>query len=225
LRPFSTEVVQVIVSPSAACFPQTSQVLTRIRLAPVSSAPAHAAGRATKPPGEMRGARHDGVVPGSCEHTRSGRGGVPQLARARARRACRAACSALRLSRRTAACWRPRRSCCASPRRACICARARSSCIKLLIISLFPFWWVLIKEVTFVVDKGPSCEAGPPGSGGLLVLAGTPTRTLAGNHHSLEEELSAPDSPGLPPLQCSGEAEIPDRAVLAQRLGELDVGR
>jgi hypothetical protein len=41
----------------------------------------------------------------------------------------------------------------------------------------------------------------------------------------LEEQLSAPDAPGLTPLQSSGEAEVPHGAVLAQRLGELDVGR
>jgi hypothetical protein len=63
------------------------------------------------------------------------------------------------------------------------------------------------------------------GSGGLLVLARTPARTLAGDHHSLEEQLSAPDAPGLTPLQGSGEADVPHGALLAQRLGVLDVGR
>src|SRR5687767_1226423 len=62
------------------------------------------------------------------------------------------------------------------------------------------------------------------GSRGCLVLAGSATRPLAGDHHSLEEELTTPDAPGLAPFECSVEAQGPDRAVLAEGLGELHVG-
>src|ERR1700712_2695380 len=58
---------------------------------------------------------------------------------------------------------------------------------------------------------------------GRLVLAWTASRALAGDHHSLEEQLTAPDAPGLTPLEGCGQALDPDRAVLAQRLGELHV--
>ena len=60
-------------------------------------------------------------------------------------------------------------------------------------------------------------------SGGGLVLAGAATRTLARDHHALEEELASPDAPGLTAFECAVEAQRPDRAVLAQRLGELHV--
>ncbi len=66
-------------------------------------------------------------------------GGIPSRsyrARARARRACCAACSALRLSRRARASWWPRRNCCASPRRADICARARFSFMRFISVLL-----------------------------------------------------------------------------------------
>jgi hypothetical protein len=60
---------------------------------------------------------------------------------------------------------------------------------------------------------------------GLLVLAGTAAWPLAGDHRSLEEQLSAPDAPRLTSFESTGEAEVPHRAVPAQCLGELDVGR
>jgi hypothetical protein len=56
-----------------------------------------------------------------------------------------------------------------------------------------------------------------------LVLAGPATRALAGDHHSVEEQLTAPDAPRLTPLEGSGETLGPDRAVPAQGLRELDV--
>jgi hypothetical protein len=59
---------------------------------------------------------------------------------------------------------------------------------------------------------------------GDLVLAGSAAGTLAGDHHSLEEELTAPDAPGLPALECSVEAQCLDRAALAEELGVLHVG-
>ena len=147
------------------------------------------------------------------------------MARARARRACRAACSALRLSRRAAACWRPRRSCCASPRRAAICARARSSCISFHhgLVSVL----VSGSRKCFPVMDGstgrharpvPAAEAaacsflrGRPAAacGGSPLLGGTALRPRRPRAHA---------APGR------REAEVPHRAVLAQRLGELDVG-
>jgi len=60
-------------------------------------------------------------------------------------------------------------------------------------------------------------------SGSDLVLAGSATWALAGDHHSLKEQLTAPDAPGLTPLECAGEAECLDRALLAQSLGVLHV--
>src|SRR4051794_39806569 len=60
---------------------------------------------------------------------------------------------------------------------------------------------------------------------GYLVLAGTAAWTLAGDHHSCLEQLSAPDAPGLPALQGAGEALGPDRAAQAEGLGNLDVLR
>jgi len=60
---------------------------------------------------------------------------------------------------------------------------------------------------------------------GLLVLAGTAAWPLAGDHRSLEEQLSAPDAPWLTSFESTVEAEVSHRAVPAQGLGELDVGR
>ena len=155
------------------------------------------------------------VVPGSRLDHRP-RSCPRHRTRATARRACSAAFSALRPKRRTWAIWWPRRRCCASPRRADICARARSSCMRF--IFLLPFGWLFIRCV------GTFLSARPDRSRGRLVLAGSATRPLAGNHHSLEEELTAPDSPGLATLEGAVEAERPDRAVHAQRLGKLHVG-
>src|SRR3954454_12047749 len=64
-------------------------------------------------------------------------------ARARARRACCAACSALRLSRRARASWWPRRNDCASPRRADICARARFSFMRFISVLLVLRVWLI----------------------------------------------------------------------------------
>jgi len=62
-------------------------------------------------------------------------------------------------------------------------------------------------------------------SGGHLRLAGAATRPLAGHDDTRDEQLAAPDAPGLPALQRTGEAGQPDGAVRAQRLGVLDVRR
>src|SRR4051812_14560213 len=55
------------------------------------------------------------------------------------------------------------------------------------------------------------------------VLAWPSSRALAGDHHSGEEQLTAPDAPRLAPLEGARQALGPDRAVLAQRLRELHV--
>jgi hypothetical protein len=55
------------------------------------------------------------------------------------------------------------------------------------------------------------------------VLAGSTSGPLAGDHYSLEEELTTPDAPGLTPFECAGEAKSLDRAFLAQGLGVLHV--
>jgi hypothetical protein len=62
-------------------------------------------------------------------------------------------------------------------------------------------------------------------SRGDLLLARPSTGALAGDHHSLQEQLPTPDTPGLPSLQGAGEALGPDRAVQAQLLCDLHVLR
>jgi hypothetical protein len=54
-------------------------------------------------------------------------------------------------------------------------------------------------------------------------LAGPAPRSLARHDRTAQEELAAPDAPGLPPLQRSGEAGGPRRALPAQNLGPLHV--
>ena len=59
---------------------------------------------------------------------------------------------------------------------------------------------------------------------GDLVLAGTAARTLAGDHHSLEEELTAPDTPGLAALECSVEACAFAAPVVRDRKAVAGIG-
>src|SRR3954453_20774593 len=222
-----------------------------------------------------------------------------QSERASARRACWAARSARRESRRAIASWCPRRSSCASPRRADICARARSSFIRFILV--LRFWKSVMSRGFLVVSAGTSydvtacgrarggpggrpaprdatcagrgraggrgevarpppdargaatergslirtwhsplsflrllagrccCAAGPAAcccrSGGPLVLAGPAAGPLAGDPHSLQEQLATPDTPGFTPLEGPGEALGASRAVQAERLGNLDVLR
>src|SRR6266700_469966 len=63
------------------------------------------------------------------------------------------------------------------------------------------------------------------GDDGDVGLAGTAPRPLAGDDDALDEELAAPDAPGLLALESALEAGLTDGAVGAHRLGELDVGR
>ena len=61
------------------------------------------------------------------------------------------------------------------------------------------------------------------GSCGDRVLARTATGPLAGDDDALDEQLAAPDAPGLPALERAGEALDACRAVPAEGLGVLDV--
>jgi hypothetical protein len=42
-----------------------------------------------------------------------------------------------------------------------------------------------------------------------------------GNNDTGHEQLSAPDAPGLTPLQRTSQARLSDRTIQAQRLGQL----
>src|ERR671932_436985 len=197
-----------------------------------------------------------------------------QRERASARRASRAARSARRERRRAIASWCPRRSSCASPRRAAICARARSSCMRFILVLRFRLVFMEVVGSVSValvrccrVTASGRARAGPGGlrvlrgetyagqerrsgrgagarpppdarpaaserssgrsswhflvdslgwlsswlwwvvpvSGGDLVLPGPTAGPLAGDHRSLQEQLAAPHSPGLPPLERAGQ--------------------
>src|SRR3954447_17870862 len=58
-----------------------------------------------------------------------------------------------------------------------------------------------------------------------VLLAGTTARPLARNHGATLEDLAAPDPPRLASLDCAGEALGAQRALRAERLRELEVGR
>src|SRR5919112_553430 len=60
------------------------------------------------------------------------------------------------------------------------------------------------------------------GSGRHLVLARPAARALAGDDHSLEEQLATPHAPRLAAFDGTRQALGADRAGPAQRLGELD---
>jgi hypothetical protein len=51
-------------------------------------------------------------------------------------------------------------------------------------------------------------QGGRVGSGGDVDLAGTATRTLAGDDDAGHDQLAAPDAPGLPALEGAGEARL-----------------
>src|ERR671914_259320 len=59
---------------------------------------------------------------------------------------------------------------------------------------------------------------------GRGVLPRPAARPLPRNDHTAHEQFAAPNAPRLPTLERAGQASTPDRAVDAQRLGELDVG-
>src|SRR3954452_16276657 len=56
-------------------------------------------------------------------------------------------------------------------------------------------------------------EGGVGGAGGGLVLPGPAAGPLARDHHALQEQLAAPDSPGLAPLESTVEAQGLDGAA------------
>jgi hypothetical protein len=157
-RPFSTAVVQVRGTESlGAVLPQKSHVTGTVMR------PAYA-DEATGPrqPMSCRGPVVSGAVcwleSGDARRQQASMVGNRRLysERARARRACAAARSARRDSRRAIASCRPRRMSCASPRRADICARARSSFIKFIF---------LLRFVSSFMSSGvPFLRAGADGS-------------------------------------------------------------
>src|SRR5689334_10566098 len=58
-----------------------------------------------------------------------------------------------------------------------------------------------------------------------VFLTRTATGPLARDDHAVVEDLAAPDTPGLGPLQSAREALDAYRAVAAERLGQLQLGR
>jgi len=81
-----------------------------------------------------------------------------------------------------------------------------------------------------VDDSAPGCVhvrhlPMSPWLGSHVRLARTSPRSLARHDRAAQEELAAPDSPGLPPLPCSGEAGGPRGALPAESLGRLYVIR
>src|SRR4051794_17330224 len=56
-------------------------------------------------------------------------------------------------------------------------------------------------------------------------LAGTTAGPLTRDHGTTLEDLAAPDAPGLVPLDRAGEALDAQRAVPAERLGQLQLSR
>ena len=60
---------------------------------------------------------------------------------------------------------------------------------------------------------------------GERVLPRPSPRTLARHDDTTDEQLASPDAPRLTPFEGTGQAALPDRAVPAERLGLLDIGR
>src|SRR3954453_4920928 len=86
-------------------------------------------------------------------------------------------------------------------------------------------YMALSVESVMVVGWWCGAAGGAGRLGRHLVLAGSSAGALAGDHCSLQEQLAAPHTPGLPPLECAGQTLGTDRAVLAEGLGHLDVLR
>src|SRR3954454_8811494 len=57
------------------------------------------------------------------------------------------------------------------------------------------------------------------------LLAGTASRSLAGDHDAAFEDLAAPDTPRLAAVEGAGQARRPHGAVGAEALRELQLGR
>ena len=82
-------------------------------------------------------------------------------------------------------------------------------------------------RATRTADGCRSCRDLDPqhGVAGDVLLARTATGPLARNDRATLEDLATPDAPGLGPLDRTGQALDPQRAVPAERLGQLELGR
>jgi hypothetical protein len=58
-----------------------------------------------------------------------------------------------------------------------------------------------------------------------MTLAGAAAWSLVRHDSAVVEDLAAPNTEWLLPVECAGQTFQPRRAVRAQRLGELEVGR
>src|SRR5688572_25038282 len=57
------------------------------------------------------------------------------------------------------------------------------------------------------------------------LLAGASPRSLPRDDRATFEDLTAPDTPGLGPVQGAGQTGVPQRTVPTEALGELQLGR
>jgi hypothetical protein len=74
--------------------------------------------------------------------------------------------------------------------------------------------------------SGPSGDLNPQdGVASDVLLARTTPRTLPRNHRTALEDLATPDTPGLGALDRTGKALDAQRALHAERLGQLELGR
>src|SRR6478735_6392114 len=128
-------------------------------------------------------------------------------ARARASRACSAACSARRESRRASATWCARRWACASPRRADNCARARSSCIKFIFVLRFVRSFLVVGASLVGLGAGmtvrvrvTACAPGRVGPGGR--------RARPGGSCAGPVRRSGPGAGAGPPPDASAAASV-----------------
>src|SRR4051794_3197283 len=70
--------------------------------------------------------------------------------------------------------------------------------------------------------RGLGTKYGVPGD---VLLTGATTRPLPRHNRAPLEDLATPHTPGLGALYRAGQALDPDRAIDAQRLGELELSR
>src|SRR3954468_6187607 len=75
--------------------------------------------------------------------------------------------------------------------------------------------------------RGRSCGSVRSGADASCrhLLARTASRSLAGDYDATFEDLAAPDTPGLAAVERAGQARRPHRAVGAEALRELQLGR
>src|SRR5690606_21965129 len=72
--------------------------------------------------------------------------------------------------------------------------------------------------------RAPCPHGAGRGSRSGRVLAGPAATALRRDDDAVDEDLAAPDAPGLGAFDRAGEAALEERAGLAQRLGLLDLG-